>query len=133
MATFIGRRKFIAALGGAATWPLAARAQQPERMRRIGWLWPFEESDPTGKLWMAAFKQGLSELGWIEGRNLRTDVRSDVRWNPRTPEQTTTSIAELIALKPDVLLTMFPRLTLAVQQQTRTIPIVFVGAVRVST
>jgi putative ABC transport system substrate-binding protein len=118
------RRDFIKLLGGtAAAWPIAARAQG-ERMRRIGWLWPFDDNDPAGRLWMAAFKQGLGELGWVEDRNLRIDVR----WNPKSPEQTRTSIKELIALQPDVLLALIPRLVLAVQQQTKTIPIVFVGA-----
>ena len=69
------RREFMAGLGGAAAWPLAARAQQPERMRRIGALMPFAENDPEAKVWLSRFIQGLSELGWTDGRNLRMDVR----------------------------------------------------------
>jgi putative tryptophan/tyrosine transport system substrate-binding protein len=93
-------------------------------MRRIGFLWNFDQNDPLGKSWVGAFMQGLTELGWSEGRNLRIDDR----WNPRTPEQTRMFADELIALQPDVLVTGTPRLTRAVQQQTRTVPIVFVGA-----
>jgi putative ABC transport system substrate-binding protein len=119
------RRDFITLLGSAAAaWPLVARTQPTDRVRRIGWLYPYDENDPTGKLWMAALKQRLAELGWTESRSLR----SDVRWNPKTPEQTRMFIDELIALKPDVLVTGTPRLTLALQQRTKTIPIVFIGA-----
>jgi putative ABC transport system substrate-binding protein len=120
----IGRRNFITLVGGAAGWPLIARAQQPDRMRRIGFLSYFGSSDSVGKSWVAAFMQELAKLGWTEGRNLRVDIR----WDPRTPEQTRTFADELIALQPDVLVTGTPRLTLALQQQTKTIPIVFVGA-----
>ncbi len=93
-------------------------------MRRIGFLWAFDQNDPVRKSFHAAFMQGLAELGWTEGRNLRIDTR----WNPRTPEQMRMFADELIALQPDILVTGTPRLTLAVQQQTRTVPIVFVGA-----
>jgi putative ABC transport system substrate-binding protein len=119
------RRDFITLLGGAAAapslWPLAARAQQP---RRIGLLWPQDETDPVGKSWFTALVRGLAELGWTEGRNLRIDVR----WSPKTPEQTRMAVEELIALRPDVLVSGTARLVLALQHQTRTIPIVFVGA-----
>ncbi len=114
------RREFIT-LVGAATWPLAARAQQP---RRIGFLWPQDETDPVGKSWFTAVVMGLAELGWTEGSNLRIDVR----WNPKTPEQTRMFVDELINLKPDILVTGTVRLTVAIQQQTQTIPIVFLGA-----
>jgi putative ABC transport system substrate-binding protein len=121
----IKRRDFITLLGGAAAgWPFAARAQQGERMRRLGWLWPFDENDPGGKLWMAAFIQGLADLGWTEGRNLQIDIR----WNPKTPEEARKFTQELIALHPDVLVTGVPSLVRAVQQETQTIPIVFHGA-----
>jgi putative ABC transport system substrate-binding protein len=92
--------------------------------RRIGFLWNLDPNDPVGKSWVAALMQGLAGLGWVEGRSLRVDVR----WDPRTPEQTRTFGQELIALHPDVLVTGTPRLTLALQQMTKTIPIVFVGA-----
>jgi putative ABC transport system substrate-binding protein len=120
----VKRREFIAGLGSAAAWPVAAQAQQPGRLRQIGILWPADEHDPVRKLWMAAILQGLSELGWTEGRNLRIDVR----WNPRTAEQIRMYAKELVDLQPDVLVTATVRLTQAVQQQTRTIPIVFMGA-----
>jgi putative ABC transport system substrate-binding protein len=79
---------------GAAAWPLAARAQQP--MRRVGILWPFSEDDPVRKAWHAGFIQGLAERGWTAGHN----VRIDVRWNLRTPEQAQAFGRELIELKP---------------------------------
>jgi putative ABC transport system substrate-binding protein len=120
----VKRREFITLLGGAAAaWPLAARAQA-DRVRRMGLLWPYDQNDPVGRSLVDAFKQGLAELGWIEGRN----VRIDARWNPTTPEQTRIFVAELIELKPDILVTGTPRLTAAIQQQTKTIPIVFLGA-----
>jgi putative ABC transport system substrate-binding protein len=119
------RRAFITLLGGsAAAWPLAVRAQQADRVWRIGLLWPYDQNDPVGRSLVDAFKQGLAELDWIEDRN----VRVDARWNPRTPEQTRIFVAELIELKPDILVTGTPRLTAAIQQQTKTIPIVFLGA-----
>ena len=75
MTAFIGRREFITLLGGAAAaWPLAARAQQPERMRRIGVLMNFAADDPEGQARLAAFLQGLQELGWTDGRNVRIDI-----------------------------------------------------------
>jgi putative ABC transport system substrate-binding protein len=119
------RRAFIKLLSGAtATWPLAARAQPTDRVRRIGFLWYLEANDQVGKSWVAALIQGLARLGWIEGRNLRVDVR----WDPRTPERARMIADELIAQHPDVLVTGTPRLTLALQRLTKTIPIVFVGA-----
>jgi putative ABC transport system substrate-binding protein len=122
------RRVFITGIGATAfapaLSPLAAHAQQADRVRRIGFLWPQDETDPVGKSWFTALVQGLAELGWTEGRNLRIDVR----WSPKTPEQTRKSVEELIALQPDVLVSGTARLTLALQQQTRTIPIVFMGA-----
>jgi putative tryptophan/tyrosine transport system substrate-binding protein len=119
------RRDFITLLGGAAVgWPFAARAQQDGRVRRIGWLSPFDETDSVGNSWMDAFKQGLAQLGWVEGRNLRFDIRR----NPKAPELTRVLIAELIALQPDVLVSGVSRLVLAIQQQTQSIPIVFLGA-----
>ena len=69
------RREFITLLGGAATWPLRAQAQQPERMRRIGVLMSFDENDPTMKLRVSAFTQALADLGWTDGRNVRMDLR----------------------------------------------------------
>jgi putative tryptophan/tyrosine transport system substrate-binding protein len=118
------RREFIAGLGGTAAWPLAARAQQGERVRRIGILWRLRENDPLQQKWRAAFWQGLAKLGWVEGRNL-TVVN---RWDPKTDEEARTFAKELVDFYPDILSTGTPRLVWALQQQTKTIPIVFIGA-----
>ena len=106
------RREFIAGLGSAAAWPVVARAQQPERMRRIGVLMPYDESDPQAKLRLSAFTQGLADLGWNEGRN----VQIDLRW---------AAALELVGLQPDIILTYTTPPTVAVGRETRTIPIVF--------
>ena len=94
------RREFITLLGGAAAWPLAAHAQQPERMRRVGVLTPFAADDPESMARIAAFLQGLSELGWAVGRNLRIDYR----WSAGDPDRTRKDATELLALAPDVIL-----------------------------
>jgi ABC-type uncharacterized transport system substrate-binding protein len=123
MASHIGRRKFLAALGGAAAaWPLAARAQQPEQVRRIGVLLSVDESDPEGKAQLSGFTQGLAELGWIDGRNLRTEVR----WGSGDVDRIRTFAKELVALQPDVIVAHGTPVTAALQRETRTIPIVFV-------
>src|SRR5450432_2648165 len=95
------RREFITLLGGAAAaWPLVARAQQPERMRRIALFMNLPEDDVWSKRCIAAFQKGLVELGWIEGRN----VHIDYRWATTDPLSVPNSVAELIALAPDVIL-----------------------------
>src|SRR5262245_51580736 len=95
------RRAFIWLLGGAAaTWPLAARAQQPERMRRIGLLLTGAADDPESLARVGAFLQGLQELGWTDGRN----VRLEYRWGSADAERIRKSAAELVALAPDVIL-----------------------------
>jgi putative ABC transport system substrate-binding protein len=94
------RREFITLLGGAAAWPLAARAQQSTRMRRVGVLMNIPADDQEAQLYMAAFQQGLQELGWTVGRNLRIDHR----WGPNNQERVRQQAAELVALAPDVLL-----------------------------
>src|SRR5262249_24975311 len=99
VASHIGRRKFLASLGGAAAWPLAARAQQPERMRRIGVLMSVADA-PEGQARLAAFLKGLQQWGWTEGRN----VRIDIRWGGGDAERTRKNVAELLALGPDVFL-----------------------------
>jgi putative ABC transport system substrate-binding protein len=117
------RREFITALGGAAAaWPLAARAQQPERVRRVGVLVGLAENDPEMKERIAGLRQGLEKLGWAEGRNLRIDYR----FAP-AGAQARLLARELIALQPDVILTQSTPATAAMQQETRTIPIVFAG------
>jgi len=117
------RRDFITLVGGAAvSWPLATRAQQPERMRRIGVLMSVEENDPEGKTQLSQFTQGLAESGWADGRNLRMEVR----WGGGDVNRTRTFAKELVALQPDVILAQGTPGTAAVQRETRTVPIVFV-------
>jgi putative tryptophan/tyrosine transport system substrate-binding protein len=121
MASHIERRKFLATLGGAAGWPLAARAQQPERMRRIGVLMNTSADDPEGQARIAAFHQGLQEWGWTLGRNARIDVR----WGAVDADNSRRYAAELVALTPDVILASASAAMGALQQTTRTVPIVF--------
>jgi len=116
------RREFITLLGGAAAWPLAARAQQPERMRRIGVLMHLAADDPEGQSRVAAFLQGLQEAGWAIGRN----VNIDVRWAAGEADRFRRYAMEIVALTPDVILTSAPPSIRAMQQATRTVPIVFV-------
>src|ERR1700730_6396422 len=115
------RREFITLLGGAATWPLRAQAQQPERMRRIGVLMSFDENDPTMKLRVSAFTQALADLGWTDGRN----VRMDLRWGRGDINRIRALAQEVVGLKPDIILTGATPATLAIQRETRTIPIIF--------
>jgi putative tryptophan/tyrosine transport system substrate-binding protein len=119
----MNRREFISLLGGAAAaWPLAARAQQPDRMRRLGLLMGFAENDPLSQPWIAAFLQGLSELGWSDSRNLHIDYR----WTNADVERIKPFAKELVALKPDVILANSTAVTAALQRETTDIPIVFV-------
>jgi len=99
------RRDFITLFGGATAWPLAARAQQGERMRRIGVLMGIAADDPAGQVRLAAFLQGLQQLGWTEGRN----VRIDIRWGAGDAERNRALATELVALAPDVILATFQR------------------------
>ena len=116
------RREFITLLGGAAaSWPLAARAQQPERMRRIGVLMGFGESDRQGRAFVAAFRDELQKLGWVEGRNIRIDIR----WAAGDTALMQRFAKELVALQPDLILSHLTPTTTALLQQTRIIPIVF--------
>jgi len=112
------RRAFIALLGGAAAWPLAAGAQQPERMRRIGVLMTLAADDPEGQ---EAFVQGLQELGWTDGRN----VQIDYRWPAGDAQRIRRYAAELAALAPDVILAGGGAVVPSLLQATRTVPIVF--------
>ena len=120
------RREFISLLGvAAAAWPLAARAQQRERMRRIGILMNLAADDPQGQTRVAAFLQGLQETGWAVGRNLQIDIR----WGDRDAERNRKNVAELVRLTPDAILgTTFP-IVMALQQATREVPIVFAGII----
>jgi putative tryptophan/tyrosine transport system substrate-binding protein len=115
------RRDFITLLGGAAAWPLAARAQQGERVRRIGVLMTQAANDPEGQARIAAFLQGLQELGWSVGRNLRIDIR----WSAGNADDTHKYAAELVALAPDIILASTTPSVAALLQATRTVPIVF--------
>ena len=116
------RREFITLIGTAVAGPLTARAQQPDRMRRIGVLMGFAEDDPDTKARLAGLRQGLERLGWSEGRNVRVDYRF-------APAGTQAQVLakELVALQPDVVLSNASPATSALQQQTRSIPIVFTG------
>jgi putative tryptophan/tyrosine transport system substrate-binding protein len=118
---FMRRREFIALCGVAVTWPLAARAQQPERMRRIGVLETASEADAEGEARMRALRQGLLELGWSEGRNLKIDYR----WTGGDDVRARAYAAELVALQPDVIFAAPSSALAQAQRATRTIPIVF--------
>jgi putative ABC transport system substrate-binding protein len=122
MASHIERRKFLATLlGGAATWPLAARAQQGERMRRIGVLMHLAADDPEGQARIGAFLQGLQEWGWAVGRN----VRIEYRWAAGDAERIRKYAEELVALTPDVILAAGGAVVAPLLQATSTVPIVF--------
>jgi putative ABC transport system substrate-binding protein len=116
------RRTFITLLGGAAAWPLAARAQQGERVRRIGVLHTPAADDAEGQARNAAFLKGLSELGWSDGRN----VRIDLRWGASDPDNVRKYAAEFVALAPDVILATGSATVGPLLQATRAVPIVFV-------
>jgi putative ABC transport system substrate-binding protein len=120
----IGRREFIAGLGGAAAaWPLAAHAQQGDRVRRIGVLSAGDENDPLYKGGASALIQALADLGWTDGRN----VRIDFRWGSGDINRIRALAQELVGLQPDIILAAATAPTAALQRETRTIPIVFVG------
>jgi putative ABC transport system substrate-binding protein len=123
MAIYIRRREFIGTLGGAAAaWPLVARAQQPDGVRRIGVLMGYAESDSDAQAWYAAFQEGLQNLGWTAGRNTQIDTR----WaTPDDAESMRRFAKELVALQPDLILSSTTPTTSALLQQTHTIPIVF--------
>jgi putative ABC transport system substrate-binding protein len=116
------RREFITLLGSAAVWPLAARAQQPDRMRLIGVLMGFAESDPDARSWLATFRDALTKLGWTEGNNLRIELR----WATSDTDRIRTLARELVDLRPDAILSQTTPVTGALAHETQTIPIVFV-------
>jgi putative ABC transport system substrate-binding protein len=117
----MNRRAFISVLGGAAAWPLAARAQQPRGIRRIGVLMTYAESDPEGQAYLAAFREALQKLGWTEGHNFQIDYR----WAALGSEATQRFAKDLIALQPELILSQNTPTTAALLQQTRIIPIIF--------
>jgi putative tryptophan/tyrosine transport system substrate-binding protein len=117
------RREFITLLSGATAWPLAARAQQSERVSRIGVLMPFDAQDQFGREIISALREGLKERGWAEDRNIRIDAR----WIGSDDERRTTYAAELVRSAPDMLFACFAGQLAALARESRTIPIVFVG------
>jgi putative ABC transport system substrate-binding protein len=116
------RRDLITLIGGATAWPLAAHAQQPDQVRRIGVLMHLAADDPEGQARFTAFLQGLQQLGWTDGRNARVDTR----WGANNAERGRYA-AELVALAPDVILASTTTGMMALQQSTRTVPVVFVN------
>jgi putative tryptophan/tyrosine transport system substrate-binding protein len=115
------RRQFIAGLGSAAAWPVVARAQQPERMRRIGILLNASANDPEFQAWVGAFLQGLALLGWAIGSN----VRIELRWAEGNAAEVRRHAAELVMLQPDVILAHGASTVTPLLQATRSVPIVF--------
>jgi putative ABC transport system substrate-binding protein len=120
----IQRREFIAGLGSAAAWPVVARGQQGDRVRRVGVLTAGDENDPIAKTYLSAFTQALAGLGWTDGRNVRIDFRS----SSGDINRRRALARELVSLKPDIILTGGALATIAVQREMRTIPIVFTTA-----
>jgi putative ABC transport system substrate-binding protein len=119
----IARRKFVVALAGAAAWPLAAHGQRGDRVRRIGVLMGGDENDPEYKLQFSAFTQALAGLGWADGRN----VRIDLRYGSGDSNRIRALARELVGLQPDIIVTNATVATVALQRETRTIPMVFVA------
>ena len=112
---------FIAGVGSAAAWPVVASAQQGDRVRRIGVLMAYDESDPEAKAHLSAFVQGLVELGWTNGHN----IRMDIRWPAGNIDRVRKSAKELVDLQPDVILSEGTPATFALQRETRTVPVIF--------
>jgi putative tryptophan/tyrosine transport system substrate-binding protein len=121
----VRRRDFILACGATVVWPLATRAQQSERMRRIGVLMSFEADEPEAHLRQTAFAHGLQKLGWAEGRN----VQIDTRWAADDADRDRRYSAELVALAPDVILATGSRSVAALQRVTHSVPIVFANVI----
>ena len=119
------RRHFISLLGGAAAWPLAARAQQVDRVRRIGFLSPIAENDPEVQTWVGEFTQRLQELGWADGRN----VQIDFRFGGADAMRLSTQAIELVEKHPDVIIAIGSPAAAALRQQSLSLPIVFVQVV----
>jgi putative ABC transport system substrate-binding protein len=121
----VKRRELITLLGGAAVaWPLSARAQQPDRIHRVGVLVGLPEDDPDSKPRLVAFRQGLEKLGWTEGRNIHLDVRFVL---PANEQQVQMLVKELLALSPDVVVAQSTPLTAAFRRESRNVPIVFIA------
>jgi putative ABC transport system substrate-binding protein len=121
----IPRRKFIGLVGGAAVWPRAARAQQGDRVRRIGVLMNLSESDPSGSKVIGQFRQGLQQSGWAEGRNLLIDIR----WGAGDRDLYRRYASELVAGTPEAVLAATTDVVVSVQQASPAVPIVFVSVI----
>jgi putative ABC transport system substrate-binding protein len=117
------RRELITLLGGAAAWPLTARAQQAERIRRVGLLMNLSENDLEAQRLLTALREGLAQLGWADGRNLRIDYR----WASGDIGRIRTFAKELVELSPDIIVGYGTPVILALQQETRSIPILFLS------
>ena len=118
------RRDFLCALGGvAAAWPFAARAQQADRIRRIGVLMLYPENDPQGQLRATAFQQGLQQLGWVVGRN----VQIDFQWGFGDADWLRSAAAQLLRLAPDVIVANGTPAAKTMQQASRTVPVIFIA------
>jgi putative ABC transport system substrate-binding protein len=115
------RREFFGLVAGGMAWPLAAHGQQGERVRLVSVLPPIAEDDPDYKPWVGAFRQTLQELGWVDGRN----VRIDIRWATTNPAEIRRQAAELAALAPDVILAPGTSTVGPLMRATHTVPIVF--------
>ena len=123
----MNRRRFITLAGSAAAWPVAAaRAQQSERVRRVGVLVGFTENDPEWQARLFGFRQALEKLGWSEGHNIRIDYR----FSRASADQAQLFAKELISLQPEVILVQSPHVATAVQRETRTVPTVLRGYFR---
>ena len=122
MSICLRRREFITFLAGSAAWPLTARAQQGDRVRRVGVLM-WDENDPVRKTYFSAFTQALAGLGWTDGRN----VRIDLRWSGGDNNRVRALAQELVGLQPDIILAGGTSATIPLQRETRTIPVVFVN------
>jgi putative ABC transport system substrate-binding protein len=116
------RRSFIQGIAAFSAWPLAARAQPADRMRRVGLLMGYREDDAEGQANLAAFRQGLQQLGWIEGRNIQIDIR----WGGADPDKARGFAKELVAMSPDVIVPNTNLMMAVLQKETHTIPVVFV-------
>jgi putative tryptophan/tyrosine transport system substrate-binding protein len=125
MASHIERRKFLATLGGVATWPLAARAQQLGKVPLVGALIPFAEGDEEAERRRNAFQRGLEAFGWTNGQNIRIEYR----WVGSDPNRIRSYVADIVGLAPDVILANATPVLAAIRQETRTIPIVFVQVI----
>ena len=119
----MNRRQFIALVGGVSAWPLPARSQTPDRMRRIALMMPYGESDSESQGRIAALRESLEKLGWTDGHNLRVDYR----WDVDNPERARAVAKELAASAPDLIMPSTTQMLAAVEAETRSIPTVFVN------